>query len=104
MAQQAIAEIEASLGAREFFADPYPVYHRLRSQAPVYWSDKLQGWLLTRYDDCLSALRDYRRLSNRDRMTVLLSPLGEAASERFGLVRRHFCQGVIFADPPTTPG
>ena len=100
MPQKVLPEIEASLGTREFFADPYPLYHRLRSQAPVYWSDKLSCWLLTRYDDCLAALRDYRRLSNRDRMTVLLSPLGADTSERFSLVRRHFCQGVIFSDPP----
>ncbi len=100
MPQKAIPEIEASLGTPAFFADPYPVYHRLRSQAPVYWSDKLDCWLLTRYDDCLAALRDYRRLSNRDRMSVLLRPLGIEGSERFALVRRHFCQGVIFSDPP----
>jgi pimeloyl-[acyl-carrier protein] synthase len=95
-----IEEIESSLGTPEFFANPYPLYHRLRSESPVYWSEKLGGWLLTRYDDCTAALRDYRRLSNRDRMTVLLNPLGEEAGKRFELVRRHFCEGLIFSDPP----
>src|ERR1043166_9398082 len=70
-----IEEIESSLGTPEFFANPYPLYHRLRSESPVYWSEKLGGWLLTRYDDCTAALRDYRRVSNRDRMTVLMNPL-----------------------------
>src|SRR5690349_13276407 len=95
-----IEEIESALGTPEFFANPYPLYHRLRSESPVYWSEKLGGWLLTRYDDCTAALRDYRRLSNRDRMTVLLNPLGEEAGKRFELVRRHFCEGLIFSDPP----
>ena len=41
-------------------ADPYPRYHRLRELAPVFRSETLQSWLLTRYDDCKAALRDPR--------------------------------------------
>ena len=41
-------------------SNPYPSYHRLRELAPVFRSDKLQSWLLTRYDDCKAALRDPR--------------------------------------------
>jgi len=41
-------------------ADPYPRYHRLRDLAPVFRSETLQAWLLTRYSDCKSALRDPR--------------------------------------------
>jgi cytochrome P450 len=41
-------------------ADPYPRYHQLRELAPVFRSEKLQAWLLTRYEDCKSALRDPR--------------------------------------------
>jgi len=98
--QSSVREIESLLGSKEYFANPYPLYHRLRAECPVYWSEKLKCWLLTRYDDCLSALRDHRRLSNRDRMTVMMKPLGEEAGRRFQVVRRHFMQGVIFSDPP----
>ena len=38
-----------------FLEDPYPVYHRMRKQDPVYWSEALGHWVLTRYDDVLSA-------------------------------------------------
>ena len=41
-------------------ADPYPRYHQLRELAPVFRSETLQAWLLTRYDDCRAALRDPR--------------------------------------------
>ena len=41
-------------------ADPYPRYHQLRELAPVFHSETLQSWLLTRYDDCKAALRDPR--------------------------------------------
>ena len=41
-------------------ANPYPLYHKLRELEPVHFSETLQAWLLTRYDDCKGALRDPR--------------------------------------------
>jgi cytochrome P450 PksS len=41
-----------------FLEDPYPVYRRMRQQDPVYWSDALGHWVLTRYDDVLAATRN----------------------------------------------
>ncbi len=41
-------------------ANPYPLYHQLRELEPVFFSETLQGWILTRYDDCKAALRDPR--------------------------------------------
>ena len=43
----------------DFVADPYPTYHRLRAEDPVHHSP-LGFWVLTRYDDVVSALRDTR--------------------------------------------
>jgi cytochrome P450 len=39
-------------------ADPYPLYQRLRSEAPFHWDFVLGGWFLTRYRDVASALTD----------------------------------------------
>lgn len=47
--------------SQEFKADPFPFYARLRAQAPVYrvtLPDKRPAWLVTRYDDALSVLKD----------------------------------------------
>src|SRR6185295_5173409 len=38
--------------------DPYPQYALLRAEDPVHWSEKLKSWVLTRYDDVCTALRD----------------------------------------------
>ena len=43
----------------EFLADPYPMYHRLRTEDPVHHSP-LGFWVLTRYEDVVAALRDPR--------------------------------------------
>ena len=46
----------------EFLANPYPTYHRLRSENPICRSI-LGNWVLTRYEDVKIILRD-RRVSN----------------------------------------
>ena len=43
----------------EFRANPYPFYHRLRAEDPVHQSP-MGFWVLTRYDDVLTLLRDPR--------------------------------------------
>jgi cytochrome P450 len=51
------------LTSRRFKADPYPFYARLRAEAPVYrtrWVFRLSVWIVTRYDDVLTVLKDER--------------------------------------------
>ncbi len=54
------------LGGQGWLHDPYPVYHRLREEDPVHWSEELGHWLLTRYRDVVFVLRD-RRFSAANR-------------------------------------
>lgn len=42
-----------------FKADPWPVYRRLRDEAPVYHSEKWGFWALSRFDDVRAAARDH---------------------------------------------
>src|SRR3546814_12495528 len=44
---------------------PYPIYESLREKAPVYFAEKLGFWLITRYDDCLNAIRDPQVFSSK---------------------------------------
>lgn len=43
---------------RDVLDDPYAAYRRLREHDPVYWHDQLGSWVLSRYDDCATVLRD----------------------------------------------
>jgi pimeloyl-[acyl-carrier protein] synthase len=47
-----------------FKEDPHPFFHRLRSEDPVHWSPVFQIWVLTRYADVLSSLREERLSAN----------------------------------------
>jgi cytochrome P450 len=50
--------------------DPYPIYRRLRDEAPLYRNDELDFWALSRHADVLDAFRDPARLSNRFGVTL----------------------------------
>jgi cytochrome P450 len=43
----------------EVLADPYPLYHRLRTESPVHWDPFLHAWIVTRYADVVSVLQRF---------------------------------------------
>lgn len=43
----------------DVLADPYPLYHRLRSQDPVMWDPYLHAWVVTRYHDVATVFRRF---------------------------------------------
>jgi cytochrome P450 len=40
-------------------ADPYPLYCRLRTEAPVHWDPFLHVWVVTRYRDVIRVLNEF---------------------------------------------
>ena len=43
----------------QVLADPYPLYHRLRTEAPVLWDPYLHAWVVTRYADIVTVLHQF---------------------------------------------
>jgi len=74
-----------------FVANPYPTYHRLRAEDPVHHSP-LGFWVLTRYEDVSSVLRDPR---------FIKEPLAALVAARFGAdVPRGLGLSMLDRDPP----
>ncbi len=48
----------------EIDAKPYPIWKRLRDEAPVYRNEKYDFYALSRFDDVLSASMDSERFSS----------------------------------------
>jgi len=48
----------------EIDLDPYPVYRRLRDEAPLYYNERHYFWGVSRYADVEAALKDPIRLSS----------------------------------------
>jgi cytochrome P450 len=46
----------------EINANPYPVYRRLREEAPLYYNEPYDFWAVSRYEDVERGLADYTHL------------------------------------------
>jgi hypothetical protein len=51
--------------AYEVHEDPYPLYARLRAEAPAYRNEALGFWALSRHADVLAAFKDWQTFSSR---------------------------------------
>jgi pimeloyl-[acyl-carrier protein] synthase len=92
-------DFDRELLTPEFMADPYAYYHRLRAADPVYWSERLGAWMLTRYRDVTAALRD-PRLNQSDRIAAILSQLPAERRGDFQPLSLHLTRWIVFTDPP----
>lgn len=62
-----------------FHEDPYPLYRRLREEAPLYRNDELGFWALSRHSDVVAAFRDHTRLSSANGVSLDPSAYGPHA-------------------------
>jgi pimeloyl-[acyl-carrier protein] synthase len=82
--------------APDVLANPYPLYHRLRREDPVHWDPYLHAWIVTRYADVITVLKDFSatRMPTPEQLTAInlseLNPIAEV------LVRQ-----MIFMDAPS---
>jgi cytochrome P450 len=57
-------QVEFDPFSAEYFDDPSEVYRRLRDEAPVYFSERYGFYALSRFEDVVSAHRDWRAFSS----------------------------------------
>ncbi len=88
------------LSSSAFFANPYPTYQRMREQAPVFWCEPWQAWVLTRHADVTALLRQPTVFGNSGRVARTLDALPEPARSQVDVLRAHFSVGITHSDPP----
>ncbi|MBS1955488.1 MAG: cytochrome P450 [Cyanobacteria bacterium SZAS-4] len=72
----------------DFINNPYPTFARFRNEAPVFWSEKGKYWIVTKYADIQSILRDLhyeKGLQNANTLNPIvkmLPPVKEAIKSR----------------------
>lgn len=79
----------------EVLANPYPLYHKLRSEDPVHWDRFLHTWVVTRYPDVMNVLHSFSadRTPTPEQLTAMgLSGLNPIAKV---MVRQ-----MLFMDAP----
>lgn len=80
-------------------ANPYPFLRRLRHEQPVFWSEHLRMWVLTRYDDVRNAYRDHRRFSSIGSLTISRT-LTDEVKETLGEHQSFLDDFAANVDPP----
>src|SRR5437870_4370433 len=79
----------------EVLANPYPLYHRLRSEDPVHWDPFLHAWVVTRYADVVTVFQ--RFLANRTPTPEQLRAMG---LEKLTPLAQVMVLQMLFLDPP----
>ena len=74
----------------KFSEDPYPIYARLREEKPLYYNEKHDFYLLTRFEDCNRGLPDWETFPSGRGNILELIKLGTGIPPGT----------VIFEDPP----
>lgn len=79
--------------------DPRPFYARARREEPVFWSEELGMWVVTRYDDVKAVARDAERFSSINSISpVSIAPppeLLEVLMQGYPLL-----PSLVDSDPP----
>jgi cytochrome P450 len=74
-----------------FHEDPYPVYRRLRAEAPVYWNGELGFWALSRHADVLAGFKEWERFTNTGGISL---EVGELSADSTAVL------SILAMDPP----
>jgi len=77
----------------DYFNDPSEVYRRLRDEAPVYFNERYGFYALSRFDDVVTAHRDWKAFSSTHGLDLSM------LTKDTDLVRRSNPM-IIMMDPP----
>src|SRR5882672_7522440 len=79
----------------QVLANPYPLYERLRTEAPVHWDPYLHAWVVTRYADVVTVLHHFS--ANRMPTPEQFAAIGLA---ELGPVAQVMVKQMLFMDAP----
>jgi cytochrome P450 len=79
----------------QVLANPYPLFHRLRTEDPVHWDPFLHAWVVTRYADAMTVLRDFS--ANRTPTPEYLASIGLG---QLAPIAKVMVKQMLFLDPP----
>lgn len=73
----------------EFFQNPFDMYRRMRTDAPLYYNSDLDFYALTRHEDVAAALKDHEAFSSSRGCDLAMVQSNEPPQK-----------SIIFMDPP----
>src|SRR6267142_6744443 len=79
----------------EVLANPYPLYHKLRTEDPVHWDWFLHTWVVTRYPDVVNVLHSFS--ADRTPTPEQLTAMGLSA---LNPIAKVMVKQMLFMDAP----
>lgn len=83
-----------------YFSNPYPLFAQLRRENPVFFSEHLGGWVVTRYGDVSEILHNSEDYSSKGRVLHLIQQLDQEIQDQLPLLQMHFATGLAHSDAP----
>lgn len=80
-------------------ADPYPLYARLREQAPVHWDPFMHTWVVSRYAEVLTVLQSFK--ADRTPTAAQLEAIGMPVMRP---IAEMMTKQMLFMDAPAHTG
>ena len=83
-----------------YFSNPFPLFAELRKSQPVFYSETLGGWVVTRFQDVSDILHNHQDYSSKGRVLHLINKLDPEVQKRLPLLQMHFATGLAHSDAP----
>lgn len=97
-----VAVTSETLYSESYRRNPFPVWEILRNDYPVFY-DEIDGvWIVTRYDDVASVLREWETYSTQPYAQMFGPVIGKTLVEMDGeehSIRRRLVAGAFVGDP-----
>lgn len=82
----------------EIIQNPYPMFGKMRREAPVHWNASVKGWFVTRYFDVRVVLRDPR--FSVEKMAPFAERVVGSKQEKVAFLSEFLGGWMVFKDPP----
>ena len=92
--------LKSSFADETYFSNPFPLFAELRAKQPVFFSETLGGWVVTRFQDVSDILHNHQDYSSKGRVLHLINKLDPEIQKRLPLLQMHFATGLAHSDAP----
>ena len=84
----------------EYLENPCPAFQQLQVNDPVHWNPRLNGWMVSRYDDVFALLQDSRLSAVSPFGYMFKRSLTEEEQVAVSFIRPYVEQSLLNMDPP----
>lgn len=92
--------LERAITDGTYFSDPFPLFTEFRKTDPVFFSQTLGGWVVTRFQDVSDILHNHQDYSSKGRVLHLVKTLDPSVQAKLPILQMHFATGLTHSDAP----